>query len=276
MDSSANARVWDFFLSGGIFMAFIVICSFVAITVAIHRALSLRWNAVIPSTFETELLRCSEYFRQRKGSRLFIAMKRDASPLAHLARVCLSPEFKTREEATSAVESSAREQVVKLENGLGVLEVIVTIAPLLGLLGTVSGLVSVFATLGAAGNESDPALIAGGIAVALNTTIAGLVVAVVTVIAYTYFSRKLERIAARLEVISSHVIHEFYRHGGPAIYDQEPEDAAADEAPAREEPDPALLASMRGDGSTSVNQVGGNAPSVLPQPAPRPAESPES
>ena len=111
-----------------------------------------------------------------------------------------------------------REQMVKLENGMGVLEVVITISPLLGLLGTVSGLVSVFATLGGSGDSGDPALIAAGIAVALNTTIAGLVVAVVMVIVHSYFSRRLERIAARLEVIAGHLLHEFFKNGGPQIY----------------------------------------------------------
>lgn len=228
-DPSINEKIWDFLLSGGVFMAFIATCSFVAIAVSIHRALSLRWNSIIPGYLATELARCGEYFRQRKTSQLFLALKKSDSPIGRIGRVALSSEYKTREAASEAVEATAKEQMVKLENGMGVLEVVITIAPLLGLLGTVSGLVSVFATLGDQGDVSDPSLIAAGIAVALNTTIAGLVVAVVTVIFHSSFTRRLEQIAARLEVISGRLLHEFYKEGGPNLYQAEPDQEAPDE-----------------------------------------------
>ena len=219
LDPSINAKVWDFLLSGGVFMAFIAASSFVGIAVCIHRALTLRWNSVIPPELRGDLASCGDGFREGRASKLHLDLKRSDSPVGKVGRVALSSEFTTREEAYPAVEATAREQMVKLENGMGVLEVVITIAPLLGLLGTVSGLVSVFATLGEAGYSSDdPTLIAAGIAVALNTTIAGLVVAVTMVICHSYFTRRLERIAARLEVIAGHLLHEFYKHGGPSLY----------------------------------------------------------
>ena len=85
-------------------------------------------------------------------------------------------------------------------------------------LGTVSRLVGEFATLGDGADHSDTALIAGGIAEELNTTIAGLCVAVIMVIFHSYFTRRLERIAARLEVIAGHLLHEYHRHGGSALH----------------------------------------------------------
>ena len=87
--------------------------------------------------------------------------------------------------------------------GLPVLEVIINIAPLLGLLGTASGLALVFRDLGADANHAE---IAKGIFMALSTTIVGLAVAVPSVIAHSHFSRKVETMAARLEVLLSHVI----------------------------------------------------------------------
>lgn len=218
LDSTINTRVWDFLLSGGIFMAFIAACSFVGIAVCIHRALTLRWKSIIPVRLRGDLARCGDVFRDGRAGALYLELKRSNSPVGRVGCVALSSEFHNSEEAYRAVEATAREQMVKLENGMGVIEVVITIAPLLGLLGTVSGLVSVFATLGDAGGNSDPTLIAAGIAVALNTTIAGLVVAVIMVIFHSYFSRRLERIAARIEVIAGHLLHEFYKHGGAALY----------------------------------------------------------
>ena len=179
---------------------------------------------MIPLDLRAHLGECGRLFERKQASKLYLLLKRSDSPIGRVGRIALSAEFSSREEATEAVEATAKEQMVKLENGMGVLEVIITIAPLLGLLGTVSGLVSVFGTLGSQGEVNDPSLIAAGIAVALNTTIAGLVVAVITVIFHSYFNRRLERIAARLEVISGHLLHEFYKRGGPEMYQYEPTD----------------------------------------------------
>ena len=240
---SMSEKVWEFLLSGGVFMACIAICSFVAIAVAIHRALTLKWTAVIPVSLRGDLHRCGDLFLEGQGARVLSALKNSDSPVGRIGRVALSPEFQSRETATEAVEATAKEQMVKLENGMGVLEVVITIAPLLGLLGTVSGLVSVFATLGVQAESPDPSLIAAGIAVALNTTIAGLVVAVITVILHSYFNRRLERVAARLEVIAGHLLHEFYRNGGPSLYPAEMATPLA-----ANEPDPALVKAIEQTG----------------------------
>lgn len=216
-------------MSGGIFMLFIIVCCFIAITVSIHRALSLRSSAIVPAFLKDELVRCDQYFVQEKSSALYHALRKSNTPIGNIGEVALSNEFANRAEASEAVEASAREEMVKLEGGMGILEVVITIAPLLGLLGTVSGLVKVFATLGAteAGAATDPTLIAAGIATALNTTIAGLVVAVITVILHSYFTRRLESISVQLEKLVGNMLHQFYRHGGPRLYAKE---AAAEKA----------------------------------------------
>ena len=221
--SSANLQFWDFLFSGGIFMLFIVMCSFVAIAVSIHRALTLRANAIVPKILQEELLRCEQYFRQAKTSTLYHALRQSKTPFGNIGQVALSSEFTNRSDATEAVEATAKEEMVKLQSGMGILEVIITIAPLLGLLGTVSGLVTVFGTIGAteAGAASDYTMIAAGIATALNTTIAGLVVAVITVIFHSSFTRRIENIAAQFEVRAASLLHQFYKYGGPGLYAKE-------------------------------------------------------
>ncbi len=218
--ATINERVWEFLLSGGVFMAFILLCSFVAITVSIYRAMTIRWDAIVPRFLDEEWSRCDQYFREGKAAKFLSALRQSDTVFGRIGTVALSPEYRNRDEASEAVEATAKEQIVKLQAGMGVLEVVITIAPLLGLLGTVSGLVSVFGNLGEAGEVSDHSLIAGGIAKALNTTIAGLVVAVITVIIHSWFTRKLENMAARLEVMASQLIHKFYKHGGPALFEE--------------------------------------------------------
>ena len=222
-DPSLNEQAWKFLLSGGFFMIPIGICSFVGIAVCIHRAMTLRWKSIIPLGLRPDLARLAEVFSEGRAGKLLLEFRRSDSPMGRIGRVALSADFTDRAEAEKAVEATAREQMVKLENGMGVLEALVTIAPMLGLLGTLSGLVAVFGTLGEGASQSDPSLIAGGIAEALNTTIAGLCVAVIMVIFHSYYTRRLERISARLEVIAGHLLHEYFKHGGHVLHAPVPE-----------------------------------------------------
>ena len=105
------------------------------------------------------------------------------------AAVVIKHRGKPRSEITHAVESAAREETLHLHAGIAVLDTVITIAPLLGLLGTASGLVLIFQGLG---DNSDHLAIARGIAEALTTTIFGLAIAVPCVIAHGYFVRRIE------------------------------------------------------------------------------------
>ncbi|MEM7144797.1 MAG: MotA/TolQ/ExbB proton channel family protein [Verrucomicrobiota bacterium] len=204
--------VWEFLRSGGFFMIFIGLCSLVALAVAVHRAICLRWKYVISPDLEAELKQLDRRVRDGDTDRLVNLVADDDSTLGRIARTAFAEGYEDRQEATTAVEASAREEVVHLQFGMAILEVVITIAPLLGLLGTVSGLVGVFGTLGDdAVDGTDPKQVARGIAEALNSTIAGLAVAIPAVVAHSYFMKKIERLSARLEVIMSDVIGVLYR-----------------------------------------------------------------
>jgi biopolymer transport protein ExbB len=100
--------------------------------------------------------------------------------------------------------------MVRLEKGLIILEVIVGIAPLLGLIGAVSGLVHVFSQLGLSSGASDTRQIALGISEALNATVFGLSIAVPTLIGFTYFSRKVEVMSVEMETLVVELINKCY------------------------------------------------------------------
>ena len=108
------------------------------------------------------------------------------------------------------VQTRARHEMVRLERGLIILEVIVGIAPLLGLIGAVSGLVHVFSHLGLSSGASDTRQIALGIAEALNATVFGLSIAVPTLIGFTYFSRKVEVMSVEMETLVLELINNCY------------------------------------------------------------------
>ena len=91
-----------------------------------------------------------------------------------------------------------------------ILEIIVGIAPLMGLVGTLHGLISLFATLGAAG-ISDNSAMAKGISIALNTTLMGLIVAIPSLIAWSYYNKKVETLAVEMESICEQFLRCQYR-----------------------------------------------------------------
>ena len=137
-------------------------------------------------------------------------VRNDDSTLARIAQVGLQNLNWPKMENLEAVQTRARNEIVRLESGLFILEIIVGIAPLLGLLGAVSGLVKVFASFGANANASDPHLMANGISEALSTTIVGLAIAIPSLIAYSYFTKKIETMASEMESMISELLAKCY------------------------------------------------------------------
>src|SRR5436305_6389491 len=142
--------------------------------------------------------------------RLMLIVENDRSSLGRIVRVALQHLRSPRSENVEAVQTRARHEMVRLERGLIVLEVIVGIAPLLGLIGAVSGLVPVFSHLGLSAGASDTRQIALGIAEPLNATVFGLSIAVPTLIDFTYFSRKVEVMSVEMETLVVELINKCY------------------------------------------------------------------
>ena len=195
VSSSGIAKAWEFLSAGGFFMLLIGCCSVLAITVIIFKAMIMRSGRIIPKGVDGFLSMSGQYVASGDEDQLIANLQTHRCPVTRPALIAFNGDYANEDTASAAVESAAREEVVKMQSGMAALEVVITIAPLLGLLGTVSGLVSVFSTLGgtAVGADADPTMLARGIAMALNTTIAGLAVAVPTVVAHTYFMRKIEK-----------------------------------------------------------------------------------
>lgn len=202
--ASGFQNLLDFFIKGGFFMLLLVLLSIVAVTVIIQRAFALRIKTVMPPIIEQELENLGP------GSSvgpLYDASFDNPSALGRIVMTVLQHLQWPREENLEAVQLQARHEIVRLESGLVVLEITTGVAPLLGLLGTLSGLTGIFANLGGGG---DPILIARGIAEALNTTIAGLAVAAPSLIAHNYFSRKVETLAVAMEAVVADLLAKCY------------------------------------------------------------------
>jgi biopolymer transport protein ExbB len=196
-----------FFAKGGVFMWPLLACSIVSLTTIILRILALREKNVLPLTIESEMER---FVPGTNPDRLARMVHRDPSSLARIVRVALAHLRWPRADNIEAVQTRARYEMVRLERGLVVLEVIFGIAPLLGLIGTVSGLIHVFASLGLSAGAADAKRIAFGISEALSTTVFGLGIAVPSLIAYSYFSKKVEVLSVEMESLVSEFISKLY------------------------------------------------------------------
>jgi len=212
----------DFFIKGGIFMVLLLICSFVALTVMLLRLFALRRRAVIPALIEKEInkLRPGD-----EPEHLRHLIQDDESPLSRIVEVAVRPYNANKQETLEVVQSRARQEIVRMESGLFILEIVVGIAPLLGLLGAVAGLVRVFGNIGSgAMSTSDLKGIASGIGEALSTTIVGLSIAIPALVAYTYFSRRVERLAVEMESLLADLIEKIFQaNRGPETFAPEGE-----------------------------------------------------
>jgi biopolymer transport protein ExbB len=196
-----------FFEKGGWFMVPLAICSLVAVTIALLRAFALRRESVLPAVVESEIERFQPGGSAEQLARL---VGDDPAALSCLTRVALNHVRVSRAENSEAVQTRARREIMRLEGGLAVLELIVGISPLLGLLGAISGLVNVFSNLGTGKAAADTVGVALGIAEALNTTIFGLAIAIPTLIVYTYFAKKVEAMSVEMESLMADLLSKCY------------------------------------------------------------------
>jgi biopolymer transport protein ExbB len=199
--------IMSFFVKGGLFMWPLLACSIVTVTTIILRGIALREKNVMPLVIQSEIERLVP---GGSPERLMRIVSYDQSSLARIARVALQHLRGPRSENVEVVETRARHEMVRLEKGLIVLEVITGIAPLLGLIGAVSGLVHVFSNLGLSSGAADTRQIALGIAEALNATVFGLSIAVPTLIAFSYFSKKVEVMSVEMETLVVELISKCY------------------------------------------------------------------
>lgn len=205
--------VWDFLATGGFVMALLVICSMAAIGASILAWLQLREHIIMPKSVISQLRSIPNYALKGDIRPLQEFLEKDGSMLSRLGSMAISGAFTSKQECHAACDIKAREEIHHLERGIPLLEVMVSVAPLLGLLGTTAGLVGMFSAFGTGGDGGpDTAAIAHEIGVALRCTIAGLFVAVPSVLLHTYFTRRLDALAVRIESVMQETIQHFYQH----------------------------------------------------------------
>jgi len=186
----------------------LLLTSVVGLTFIVERGLALRWKQVIPPGVEAALENC-------RGPEDVGTLKQvclgQPSPLSRVLVVAIEHLGDPREETVDALQTRARHEVVKLERGLVVLEIIVGIGPLMGLTGTIIGMITLFGGLSQAG-LGDSSVFAKGIATALYATLLGLIVAIPSLIAWSYYNRKVERMAVEIASLCDEFLRRQHRH----------------------------------------------------------------
>ncbi len=181
--------------AGGYVMLPILLCSVVALAIIVERFWALRRKRVVPDHLVAQVW---HWHRQQQLDNSRLQSLRRGSPLGRVLGAGLVNLDHSREVMKESIEEAGRHVVLGLERYLNTLGTIASITPLLGLLGTVIGMIKVFATITSAG-VGDPGELAGGISEALMTTAAGLGVGIPSLMFYRYFRGRVDELVVRME-----------------------------------------------------------------------------
>ena len=185
--------MYELLIKGGPVMWPLLACSIVAMTVIIER---LVFWALVTKRKNQEMI--NHIFTLTEEGRFDEAIKDGEPSTCLVCRILTSGLAHRNYGLGQSLEAAAMHEIEKMKQRLSVLDTIITLAPLLGILGTVSGIIVSFDLLGSAGIE-DPKSVTGGIAQALITTAAGLTIAIVALIPYNALTRKVDKVTRYLE-----------------------------------------------------------------------------
>lgn len=187
--------MWGLVVAGGWVMLPILLCSALALAIGIERLWALRSAVVIPPTLVAQV---PELARAGELQSAQLQALRDNSSLGRVLAAALANRREEWAATREHIEEAGRHVVHELERYLNTLGTIAAITPLLGLLGTVIGMIQVFSAI-TAGGVGNPQALAGGISQALLTTAAGLLVAIPALILYRYLSGRVNELVIGME-----------------------------------------------------------------------------
>jgi biopolymer transport protein ExbB len=185
----------------------LILTSIVGLTFIIERGLALRWHKVVPPAVEAAVESCRSH---EDAGMLRRVCQQHPSPLGRLLVQATEHLDWPKADVEDALQTRARHEIVRLERGLVVLEIIVGIAPLLGLVGTIVGMMTAFGDVGQA-SQIDAAKLAQGIALILRATLMGLLIAIPSLIFWSYYSKKVEMLAVEMETLCDEFIRRQYQ-----------------------------------------------------------------
>jgi biopolymer transport protein ExbB len=208
----------EIILAGGPLMGPIILCSILSMTIIGERFWALRRSNVVPDGVGEQV---EEWAARHELDERHLEQLRENSALGKVLAVALGNRHRTRERIKESVEDTGRHVVHQLEKFLNTLGTIAAISPLLGLLGTVIGMIKVFSAIITHG-VGDANVLAGGISEALITTAAGLTVAIPSVFFYRYFKGKVLKYVVSMEEQAINLIDAIERGSVKQLRDRVP------------------------------------------------------
>ncbi len=195
-DTTQELSVWDLTLKGGIIMIPLAILSLISIYIFIERFLAIRTAAQEDKTF---MKRIKDYIHEGEIESAVKLCKKTDTPYSRLIMKGISRIGRPMNDVLVAIENTGNMEIAALGKGLNWLATTAAGAPMLGFLGTVTGMVRAFFALASAGNNANIAILASGIYEALVTTVAGLIVGIIALFAYNFLVSRLNKVMNQLE-----------------------------------------------------------------------------
>ncbi len=195
--------LFSIFLKGGFIMWLILVCSIIGLMVIIDRFIVLRKAKINIPAF---MVRIRGFIKKRDISGAISHCMQENSPVSNIIRKGLKKYKLGHERVQEAIENAGRQEVSKLEKGLPVLATVAGIAPLLGFLGTVTGMITAFMTIQDLQGSANPSDLAGGIWEALITTAFGLIVGIPALAFYNYFLNAVKKLVGDMETVANDVV----------------------------------------------------------------------
>ncbi len=221
-------NIMDFVQKGGIMMIPIGLCSLIAVTVIIERLISLRRKSIIPPPFLPGLRKVMVEKPGDTAAALGYCRRSSSAVATVLAAGIRKIDRRSPEAVEKSIEEAGEREVLKMRKYLRALAVIASVTPLMGLLGTIIGMIMAFQTVAMSGEAlGKTEMLAGGIYQAMITTAAGLSVAIPVLISYHWISAKIERLVADIDQMSVDFVDEFGDGGPPHAPAPEPRVARA-------------------------------------------------
>ena len=196
-------NLFAIFMKGGVIMWPILLCSVIGLTVIIDRYIVLRKAKINIPAF---MVRIRGMIKKKDISGAISHCMEEKSPVANIVRKGLRKYKLGHERVKEAIENAGSQEIGKLEKGLPVLATVAGIAPLLGFLGTVTGMISAFMTIEDLAGSVNPSDLAGGIWEALVTTAFGLMVGIPALAFYNYFLTSVKKLVGDMEAVANDVV----------------------------------------------------------------------
>ncbi len=196
-------NLFSIFLKGGFIMWPILLCSIIGLAIIIDRYIVLRNSKINVPAF---MVRVRGLLKKKDISGAISYCMEDKSPVANIIRKGLKKYNLGHERVKEGIENAGTQEISKLEKGLPFLATIAGIAPLLGFLGTVTGMISAFMTIQDLAGAANPSDLAGGIWEALITTAFGLMVGIPALAFYNHFVHKVKKLVGDIETVANDVI----------------------------------------------------------------------